>query len=134
MNALTQTPIQFVLIDDNEIDQLLHKKIIELNIPNAIITQYNGAQEALLAINQTNPTIETAIMLLDIKMPVMDGFQFLEAYENLDNSIKAQYQIYMLSSSSNQFDISKATNNKHVQGMITKPLSQHNLITILQNF
>ncbi len=134
MNALSQIPIQFVLIDDNEIDQLLHRKIIELTVPNAVITQYTGGQEALSAISTKAPENQEIIMLLDIKMPVMDGFQFLEAFENLDNAIKCQYNIYVLSSSSNQFDISKATNNTHVKGMITKPLAQQHLLTILQKF
>jgi len=128
--------IQFILVDDNEIDQLLNRKLIELVDPTFKVIQFIEAKAALNAIAngelQVNDTIN--IMLLDIKMPVMDGFQFLELYHQLNAEIKDKYSIYMLSSSLNQYDISRANNNAYVKELLLKPLSKNTLTTLLQNF
>jgi CheY-like chemotaxis protein len=124
---------QLILIDDNDIDQLLHKKIIELSKPDTLIRLFGDAQSALDYITHAPEDINTEnIILLDIQMPVMNGFQFLEAFDHLSAEIKARYTIYILSSSVNQYDISRAKNNPYVKDMIIKPLTKDTLLNLLQ--
>lgn len=124
---MPNTTPAFCLIDDNEIDQLLHRKIIELAFPNAAIVQFTNPVKALAHISE-NIVSHPIHLLLDIKMPIMDGFQFLEAFDKLPEMVKNQYLIYMVSSSSNQFDLSKAKSNPYVKQIITKPIDSNSLI------
>lgn len=116
---------QFYLIDDNEIDLLLNRKVIEMVHKNCIIRSFNEAQNALKEItnNQNRPSETINIILLDIKMPIMDGFQFLDEFNRFETVIKDKYIIYLLSSSLNQYDISRAKDSPFVKEMIQKPLN-----------
>lgn len=131
MNIQEVNEPYFILIDDNDIDQLLNRKIIEMTLPQARVDQYLDAKIALENIT-ANLISKSTTILLDIKMPVMDGFQFLEAYGKLDDKIKQWFTIYLLSSSLNQFDISKAKSNPYVKDMIIKPLTKDTLLNLLQ--
>nr|WP_294936669.1 response regulator [uncultured Flavobacterium sp.] len=62
------------------------------------------------------------VILLDIRMPEMDGFGFLSAYELLSEEIKRDTQIIMLSSTLDSNDIRKAKNNTYVKEIVSKPL------------
>jgi CheY-like chemotaxis protein len=125
--------IQLILIDDNEIDQLLHRKLIEKATPGTTLHQFTVASSALAAIqDQTiKPNHKTNIILLDIKMPVMDGFQFLEQYHLLPPEIKNNFSVYVLTSSLNQFDISRAKSNPYVKDMVIKPLNIDTLLHLI---
>ena len=126
---------QLILIDDNEIDQLLHSKIINLLDKDIQIVKFMNALDALNAINNEAIDVSNSIniILLDIKMPLMDGFQFLDAYKLLDDRIKNNYFIYLLSSSLNQYDISRSKSNPLVVNMILKPLTTQIILNLLDN-
>jgi CheY-like chemotaxis protein len=129
------TPLQIILIDDNDIDQLLHRKLIERSQLDVVIHQYTDATKALSAIkNGEIPTAqyENNIILLDIKMPVMDGFQFLEAFHLLNADIKNAFTIFILTSSLNQFDISRSKSNEYVKDMVIKPIKFDTLLNLLR--
>jgi CheY-like chemotaxis protein len=133
--AEKSTTLQIILIDDNDIDQLLHRKLIERTQIDAIIHQFTDATKAISAIK--NGTLlpdnhQNNIILLDIKMPVMDGFQFLDAFHLLDETLKSQFTIYILTSSLNQFDISRSKSNPYVKDMVIKPINFDSLLNLLR--
>jgi CheY-like chemotaxis protein len=130
----TSAPLQIILIDDNDIDQLLHRKLIERSHQHAHIVQFTDASHAIQAIADQSLRTEQFdqnIILLDIKMPVMDGFQFLEAFDLLSDAIKQPFTIFILTSSLNQFDISRSKSNPYVKDMIIKPINGDTLINLL---
>ena len=123
-----------MLIDDNEVDRFINQKVIEsLNFIESILP-FGSARDALNYLkliedmNSYHGVFPPQIILLDINMPVMDGFAFIDEFGKLEISKQNHVTIFMLSSSSNPEDIKKANNNKYVSGLIVKPLTTAKLI------
>lgn len=127
-----------MLIDDNEIDNLINQKIIESSeICNHIFTHTGGrsAIEFLKNSEKIATMIGTTdclpdIIFLDIDMPLMDGFQFLDEFEALSETIKNHCKIVMLTSSINSKDVKKSKRYINVKQYINKPLTKDNLKAI----
>ena len=71
------------------------------------------------------------IILVDIMMPGMDGFQFLEAFDTLDSSMKEITRVFMLSSTLDPRDINRVKNNKTITELLSKPLSMNKLTSLV---
>lgn len=119
-----------LLVDDNDTDKYVHKRIIELyNFSKAVLTCDNG-KEALdyLLENEHNLDNIPDLIFIDINMPIMNGFAFLDEFEKLNPEIRNKCkQVIILSSSNNYCDINRAINNSVVTKFITKPLSKQSL-------
>ncbi|MES2812919.1 MAG: response regulator [Bacteroidota bacterium] len=113
---------KFLLVDDNVIDQIVTSKLLQktLEIPEISIVN-NGREGIQWLYNYDNLNSQPLIILLDIRMPEMDGFEFLSEYENLPEETKNRIHIYMLSSTLDYNDIQKAKDNKHVKKLLSKP-------------
>ena len=99
-----------LLIEDEEIDAFLSKTILlQMGIANEIIRCKNGEQalELLNSLSKDKSSGQEAVdlILLDIRMPGMDGFEFLQ---ELRETYQQQYTVVMLSSSEDISDITKA--------------------------
>jgi CheY-like chemotaxis protein len=110
-----------LLIDDNYIDNFVTRKIIEGSNFVESITVVRSATEAITALQ--NGTIKPDVIFLDVRMPLMGGFEFLEEYEKIDIE-KEGIKIFMLSSSLDPLDMRKSTDNKYITQFIHKPLTQ----------
>ncbi len=111
-----------LLIDDNEADNYVNRYLVEKsNIAN-IITVKESAIEALEYLTTLNDEFPNVIFL-DIRMPEMDGFEFMEKFEKFPHHLKQQCTVYMLSSSLNESDIQRATQSPNIQKFLHKPLN-----------
>jgi CheY-like chemotaxis protein len=125
--------IDLLVIDDDDINIFIIKKIVEkTGYDINMIAKTNGQ----LAIDHLNNMLETnqpfpQLILIDINMPVLNGWEFLEAYDKLN--VSQQVDMYMLSSSVYENDIEKAKTYKKVKGFISKPLSINRLIELFDN-
>ncbi len=125
-----------ILIDDNEADNFLHQIIIKDTDKSIQIVTFQNAEKALLHLTQqhSSDTPPPALILLDINMPAMNGWEFLEAYKKLDDACKKHIVIVMLTTSPNPDDETKARNNPDVRDFISKPLSSEILEKLVRDY
>ncbi len=103
----------FIIIDDSQLDCFIGEKIIQNTGTYSSVKSYTQATEAYEVIKNSNPDTAEAltIIVLDIQMPVMNGFQFVEAFEKLPENIRSNYAIFMFSSSINENDKNRLENH-----------------------
>ena len=124
-----------MLIDDNEIDNLINQKMIEAASIAENIYTHTGAKSAIEFLKNMEKMdvadkVLPDVIFLDIDMPLMDGFQFLDEFEKLSNNAKKKCKIVMLTSSINPQDFNRSKRYPNVKLYLNKPLS-HDSITKL---
>ena len=122
-----------LLVDDNPADNHYHKIIIEeMEIAESVVCVENGF-EALAYLNDEN-NILPQLIFLDINMPKMNGWEFLEEYKMLDPGKKSKIIIIILSTSANPADIRKSQEIEDVSNFETKPLTTESIENILDHY
>lgn len=120
-------PVDLVmLVDDNDTDNFISKRIIEITKFAARVEVKNSGQDALVYLKNNEENVDNipSIIFLDINMPVVDGFIFLYEFDKFNERVKNKCKIMILSSSDNKRDIAKIVNDHHVIRFITKPLTE----------
>jgi CheY-like chemotaxis protein len=129
---MTASKINLLVIDDDDINIFIIKKIVSKTGYDVDMVAKNNGQLAInyLATLENEPEKFPHLMLIDINMPILNGWEFLEAYDQL--KLKAKADMYMLSSSVYENDIEKAKTYKKIKGFISKPLSIERLSELLK--
>ena len=132
--------INYMLIDDREIDLFINQKIIEKFSTESNFKTFTKAKLALEYLDSlyNQASLESMffpdIILLDINMPEMNGFQFLNKFSELNSEKLNTIKIYMLSSTTNLKEIIDAEQHSACSGFIDKPLSVRRIQQITQEF
>lgn len=124
-----------LLIDDDEPTNFLNRMVIEEVDCSERIETMQSAREALKYLTNTTPNgnyPRPDLVFLDINMPAMDGWEFLEKYNQLPEDQKAKIIVVMLTTSFNPEDELKARNIEGISGFRNKPLTPEILMQILQ--
>ncbi|HZX59105.1 MAG TPA: response regulator [Mucilaginibacter sp.] len=111
-----------LLIDDNYIDNFVTRRILESSNFAEHVVVSQSATEAIDSLRSGN--VKPDVIFLDIRMPGMGGFEFLQEYDKIDVEGKKDVKIFMLSSSLDPTDMRKSGNNKYITQFIHKPLTQ----------
>lgn len=122
-----------LIIDNDPIYRTISHKIIEkLDLAETIYVEKNGytAIQFLTNMLENNSSLPQ-IILLDIEMPVMNGWEFMDEYCKIENTLLSGIEIYIVSSSISQVDKDKANTYSEIKGFISKPLTIETLKSIL---
>jgi len=124
----------FIVVDDDYVNNMICRKIIKKVSPEMDVQEFLDPDTALVYIKSTYSKTDApdAVLFLDINMPIITGWEFLEAFERFDTRVKEHLKIYMLSSSVAPGDKERAANNKNVVDYIEKPLSVEVINSILK--
>lgn len=130
---MTNMGLSFIIIDENELDCFIAQKIIKNIDENLSFKAFLNAEHALEVIREK--TVDSAgfttVILLDLQMPLMDGFQFVEEFEKLPSEIQKKHTIDIVSSTRNPTDISRILAHRSVNSVIEKPLTKEKLLSLL---
>ncbi|WP_445457594.1 response regulator [Flavobacterium sp. HNIBRBA15423] len=122
------------LVDDDDVFVFLTKKTIEQTKLVDLIKVFGNGLDAInfLKENKNNVDVLPEIILLDLSMPIMNGWQFLEEFTKINPSLGKKITIYICSSSISQDDITRAKSINEVSDYIIKPITKDKLIDLIE--
>jgi CheY-like chemotaxis protein len=124
-----------MVVDDNEIDRYIaNRNITKYAFAEEVVTM-ESSRAALnyLASLKDTPDQLPQLIFLDIRMPEIDGFGFLEEYEKLPDTVKQNCIIMMLTTSLNPTDHERANNNPYVNRFLNKPLDKEKIESLISD-
>lgn len=124
---------KFILVDDDAFNNKISAIAIKRVFGETDTRVFEVPEEGLAFIEKEytkNPV--PAILFLDINMPTLTGWEFLEEYEKFSDEIKKNISVYILSSSVDQRDIDKAKENKYIKGFVSKPLRTESVRSVME--
>ena len=122
-----------MLVDDSEIDNFINLKMIEgCNFAERVYVHSNGKSaleflKNLERLDSKDGSLFPELIFLDLNMPIMDGFQFVEEFEKIPAKFTASTKIIILTTSLNPNDMERSKRHPHIVKFINKPLSQATL-------
>ena len=122
--------VSVLLVDDDEINNFISIKLIKKALINTdIMACLNGkfAIDQLAEIQRKDPSKLPDYILLDINMPIMNGWEFLDEYKRINLDPLGKSKIYIISSSVFSNDINKARSYPLVKDFVSKPLNVENI-------
>jgi CheY-like chemotaxis protein len=121
------------LIDDDKVFHLISHKMLQRSGIEVAVSNFFDGEEALASLKKSIEQQEVIpqIILLDIRMPKMDGFTFLDEYAKLPEEVTNHIKIFLLTSSIDKNDIERAKNHPALKGFFNKPLSFEAIKTII---
>ncbi|NLR91457.1 MULTISPECIES: response regulator [Flammeovirga] len=129
---MTEQPKNILLVDDDEATNFLNEMILdEMGCAKSIHIATDG-QKALNHLNAHFNDVD--LIMLDINMPRMNGWEFLEKYKSLDKSHRAKIVIIMVTTSFNHDDKEKAENMAEISGFLNKPLTKEKMSALLEHY
>jgi CheY-like chemotaxis protein len=120
--------MKVLMIDDNELDLLISRKLISKQDPSLQFTEFSSASEALKSLREQQKA-DYDIILLDLNMPEMNGWEFLDEYQQLEIP---KSHVYILTSSLDTRDKMKSREYEVVKGYFDKPLKHHYIAEIIE--
>ena len=122
-------PRHYLVVDDDSTNNLICDFTIRRFDRNARVDLYLEPEKALMHIKQNYPCAGNSlptVLFLDVNMPTMSGFEFLEEFKKFAPEVQQQFEIYMLSSSIEDFH-SEAKKYPFIAGFLSKPLKMQHL-------
>jgi len=123
-----------MLVDDNKIDNFFHERVIRKNnAAKTILTKESGF-DAIEYLKKGKDVVQPDVIFLDINMPGMNGWEFIEHYKSLDENLQNSMIVVMLSTSDNPDDRALAKTHQILSDFKTKPLTKDMLDEVLLKY
>jgi len=125
INSEVEVKYEFImLIDDDPLQNMLHEKILSTSGLTKKITSFSTPQKALEFLECASYSDLPDVIFLDIMMPFMDGFAFLDKFEALGDKVTGHCKVILLSSAEDFQYLNRANKNKYVRKFLNKPLTK----------
>jgi len=125
--------MDLIILDDNALDHFILDKMLSKWDPSGHIIHCYDGTDLIRTIEQTNVNALPDIIFLDIHMPKMDGWKFLNQLNRIKKHMHKTVCVYVLSSSIDPVDISRSKKYSFVQGYLIKPISYEKIETIFEH-
>ncbi|HKX87460.1 MAG TPA: response regulator [Flavobacterium sp.] len=124
-----------ILVDDDEIIVYLTKRLVAKTNLVELTEVFGNGRDVMDYLNENydKPDLLPEVIFLDLFMPIMDGWEFLEEYALLKPKLTKDITIYIITSSVSPADIIKAKSLKEVSDYIVKPITKEQFVAILEN-
>ena len=127
------TSLKYIIVDDDPFNNMICYMTLKKTLGEVDTKIFTLPEEGLLFIqNNFDANSEHTVLFLDLNMPTLTGWDFLEEYEKFSENIKGPISIYLLSSSIDRRDWDKAKENKYVKGFLVKPMYRETIISIAE--
>ena len=121
------------VVDDDEIFHFIIKKMLDQQSNSLVVTSFLCAEEALEELSNNTTSTLPSLIILDMNMQRMNGWEFIEAYRGLQPTLKNNIPIIMCSSSVDVRDLQKVQHTPELMAYITKPLDK-NKLKVIEDF
>ncbi|MDX2301526.1 MAG: response regulator [Microscillaceae bacterium] len=126
-----------LIIDDNEIDALVCARLIRKLKPDSLVNTFFDAKEALNHLKDTAfkfPDNLPDLIILDLYMPLMNGWFFLKEYRNIASRFDKQIVILIASSNGYDQDFKQMRNFQEINGYIGKPFTLEKMTNLINKY
>ncbi|MDB5138050.1 MAG: response regulator containing a CheY-like receiver domain and an DNA-binding domain [Mucilaginibacter sp.] len=123
--------LKYIIVDDDPLNNTIYSIIIKTALGEVDIKTFTHPEDGLEFIQNKYVQSHT-VLFLDLNMPTLTGWEFLEEYGKFNEELKKQIHIYLLTSSIDQRDKDKAKDNIYVKGFISKPLDSKTITSIAE--
>ena len=127
--------VSFIVIDDDPLNNTICKLTIKKAVGVLDVKTFTDPLAGLHYVSEEYPGSEEAsrptFLFLDINMPIMNGWEFLEKYEQLSHSIRESIRLYILSSSVDDRDIERAGHNPNIVSYLAKPITKEIILDLV---
>lgn len=123
-----------LLIDDDDINNFLSQELIALYWPSANVSAIMYVEEAIKTLAEKIKSQETLpdVILVDLNMPILNGWDFVEAFEKFDPEATKNTRIFIYSSSVYYKDIEKSKKYPCVKKFYSKPITQQQVVEMME--
>ena len=134
---MTKEIKSIILIDDDLAINYFHKRLfLKLELATSVLSYFNGsdALKGLIELDSTLTKNDLVFVFLDINMPGIDGWFFLEEFNKIQSTLNGDFKIFVLSSSVNSDDIEKAKYNINITNYFAKPLMIEGILALKDSY
>jgi CheY-like chemotaxis protein len=114
--------MEFIIVDDSVFDLFTQEKLLLKSGLTKTVKTFGLAQHAIEYLRGQTAEMPETVILLDLQMPGINGFEFTEHYGLLPESVRKRIRLFMISSTVDISDIEQAESNPYIIQLLSKPL------------